>query len=120
MSSDETILLIAETCHEANRVVQRALNEPVSPAWTDADLETRGSAVDGVVSALRNGSTPEQSHENWIAYKLEHGWRYGETKSNRDKTHPCLVPYDQLPVEQRMKDGIFTDIVRRFQESGLV
>ncbi len=46
------------------------------------------------------------SHANWIEYKLDDGWVYGEEKDPVKKTHPCMVPYDELPHDQRMKDTV--------------
>lgn len=37
---------------------------------------------------------------------------YGEVKDGEAKTHPCLVPYEQLPPAQRLKDDLFAAIVR--------
>ncbi len=44
------------------------------------------------------------------------GWRYGLKKDPAAKTHPCLVPYWQLPAEQRRKDGLFAAIVAALTE----
>lgn len=103
--------VIAEVCHEANRVIQRHLGEEVNVVWEDLDEETRDSAIDGVANAM-GGATPRESHENWLRFKGEHGWTYGEVKDFSAKTHPCFVPYDELPVEQKVKDALFTNIVR--------
>jgi len=43
-------------------------------------------------------------HDRWTAAKLQAGWRYGPNKDNDAKTHPCLVPYDQLPPDEQDKD----------------
>lgn len=48
--------------------------------------------------------TPEQNHENWMHYRLAHGWRYGPVKDEAAKTHPDLVPYADLPEIERRKD----------------
>jgi hypothetical protein len=53
-------------------------------------------------------------HQNWSDFKLKEGWVYGSQKDPVAKTHPCLVPYDQLPPTQRVKDTIFSAIVRSF------
>ncbi|MFD0468599.1 RyR domain-containing protein [Nonomuraea thailandensis] len=50
-------------------------------------------------------------HEAWCEHKRAEGWTYGPDKDPDAKTHPCLVPYDQLPVEQRVKDAVFHAIV---------
>jgi hypothetical protein len=39
------------------------------------------------------------------------GWTYGQVKGAHAKTHPCCVPYEELPVEQRRKDALFKAIV---------
>ena len=44
--------------------------------------------------------------------KIADGWVYGKIKDAELKTHPCCVPYEQLPVEQRAKDYIFRAIVK--------
>lgn len=103
---------IARVCHEANRAIQLITGDPApSPAWDDAPEWQRDSAVDGVFSALR-GATPKQLHEAWSATKRYAGWEYGEVKSEEARTHPCLVPYDELPQEQRDKDALFHAIVK--------
>jgi RyR domain len=44
--------------------------------------------------------------------KLADGWIYGVEKDAESKTHPCLLPYAELPVEQRRKDALFRAIVQ--------
>lgn len=105
---------IARVCHEANRAVQVIQGDPsipVSPPWDELDEETRQSAIDGVHNAL-GGANAEQSHENWCAFKRERGWVYGPVKDEQKKEHPLLVPYSELPEEQRLKDHLFGAIVR--------
>lgn len=102
---------IARVCHEANRAVQIATDDPaVSPAWEFAPDWQRQSAVEGVENALA-GATPEQLHESWCAFKSSSGWRFGQTKDEQLLTHPCLVPYADLPAEQKAKDALFSAIV---------
>jgi hypothetical protein len=57
-------------------------------------------------------TTPEASHESWMAEKVAAGWVYGPTKDPVAKTHPCIVAYSELPPEQRAKDHLFGAIVR--------
>lgn len=103
--------MIARVCHEANRALQTALAEDgVSPPWDSAPAWQRESAVDGVQKALA-GASPEELHESWCAFKRADGWVYGPVKDGDAKTHPCLVPYDELPAGQRLKDELFSAIV---------
>lgn len=107
--------LIAEVCHEANRVLQKKLGEPVNPPWDEASEEMRESVLDGVRNALC-GASPQGSHENWLRFKQEQGWTYGRVKDEEKKTHPCMVAYYALPEEQKFKDKLFTGIVNVFRE----
>ena len=112
--SSLTIGEVARVCHEANRALQVIQADPansVNPAWDDLDSETRASAVHGVVGVL-DGQTPEQSHENWSAFKRERGWVYGPTKDEQAKTHPLLVPYADLDDAAKIKDALFVAIVK--------
>lgn len=110
---------VAQVCHEANRalqVIQQDPTIPISPEWADLDPETMASAVDGVVYHLANpGVTPEESHNNWVAFKLAHGWTVGPVKDEELKQHPLLIPYSELPESQQLKDRLFSAIVEAFR-----
>ena len=43
-------------------------------------------------------------HEVWAATRISQGWTYGEQRNDELKTHPCLVPYEELPEEEREYD----------------
>lgn len=43
-------------------------------------------------------------HEVWAKRRMEEGWTYGRMRDDRMKTHPCLVPYDQLPEQEKEYD----------------
>ena len=45
-----------------------------------------------------------REHERWMAARQQDGWRPGPRKDADAKTHPCLVPYDQLPPDDQEKD----------------
>lgn len=63
------------------------------------------------VRKARGGITPRMLHEEWLRDKAAHGWKYGESKDAEAKTHPCMVPYWELPREQRDKNWLFVAIV---------
>ena len=107
------VLKIARVCHEANRAYCEALGDFSQPEWADAPEWQKNSAVNGVQFHIDNpGASPSASHDSWLKQKMEEGWVYGEVKNPEAKEHPCCVPYEQLPVEQRAKDYIFSAIVR--------
>ena len=103
---------IARLCHETNRTYCHAIGDHSQLPWDDAPQWQRDSAINGVRFHVDNPAAgPSGSHENWLREKEADGWRYGETKNAELKIHPCMVPYEQLPFAQRVKDSIFTAIV---------
>jgi hypothetical protein len=110
--------LIAEVCHEANRVLQRAGGEVVHFPWENTTEVLRASIRSGVGGVL-DGLSPEESHQAWVEYKVAEGWVYGPVKDFAAKTHPNLVPYSELPFEQRLKDRLFGTIVEAFRQHEL-
>lgn len=43
-------------------------------------------------------------HEVWAATRIAQGWTYGEQRDDREKKHPCLVPYEELSEEEKTYD----------------
>ena len=43
----------------------------------------------------------ENVHEVWAKARIDEGWTYGEKRDDIHKKHPCLVPYDELPEEEK-------------------
>ena len=43
-------------------------------------------------------------HEVWAQSRIEQGWVYGQERSDAFKTHPCLVPYEDLPEIEKAYD----------------
>lgn len=103
---------IARVVHEANRAYCITIRDYSQVEWDLAEDWQRGSAIAGVEATLSGAAyTPEEQHQTWCDHKIADGWVYGATKNAEAKTHPCLVPYDQLPLEQRKKDVLFRAIV---------
>ena len=106
---------IARICHNVNKAYCEAFGDKTQPVWEEAPEWQRKSAIDGVRFHLKNETTPEQSHESWLAVKKADGWTYGPVKNPEKKEHPCFVPYSQLPKEQQVKDHLFKAIVDSFK-----
>lgn len=102
----------AALAHEVNRVWCSMLGDFSQPAWPDAPDWQRESAINGVQFHMDNPSAGDSaSHDNWMAEKVADGWVYGDVKDPDAKTHPCIVPFDQLPEEQQIKDRLFRSVV---------
>ena len=43
-------------------------------------------------------------HEVWAETRVKQGWTYGEQRNDELKTHPCLIPYEDLPEAEKEYD----------------
>lgn len=112
-SSDAIVRSIAAVCHGVNRAYCLSQGDLSQPTWNEAPEWQRQSAITGVHYALTHpDAKPADSHESWLAEKRASGWTYGPVKDPDAKTHPCFVPYDELPPSQKAKDYVFLAIVR--------
>ena len=103
---------VAEICSEANRVYCIVLGDTPQPVWADAPKWHKESLFQGVLFHMRTpGAGPENSHKEWLKVKEADGWKYGKVKDVDKKEHPCMVPYYDLPNEQKVKDSLFLGIV---------
>lgn len=109
------ITAIAKICHEANRAYCSAIGDNSQLPWEDAPDWQKESAKKGVEFCLNNpDAPPSANHDSWMKQKEADGWKYGEVKDADKKEHPCFVPFAKLPVEQRVKDVLFKEIVSSF------
>lgn len=111
------IAQIARAAHEINRAYCQALGDNSQPKWEDAPDWQRSSAINGVEFHITNPDAgPDHSHNAWLAEKEATGWKWGAVKDAERKEHPCFVPYDQLPVEQKAKDYLFRAVVHALKD----
>lgn len=43
-------------------------------------------------------------HEVWASSRASQGWTWGPKRNDDLKTHPSLVPYEELPEEEKQYD----------------
>lgn len=104
---------IARICHSANLTYSRENGEGEQKRWGRISEGEQNSVIDGVKYFIEMGRpTPQQMHANWLRFKTSENWKYGIMKNAITKEHPCMVPYEDLPADQRLKDELFSAIVR--------
>jgi hypothetical protein len=81
----------------------------------DYDIETSAPRI-GMLTDPRNVEVDDtkfqelctawakQQHESWLKDRQDNGWTYGTTVSLKNKTHPLLRPWHDLPDEFRKVD----------------
>lgn len=105
-------VLIAIVCHQANKSWCEQNNDFSQKDWEEAEDWQRDSAIKGVEFRLNNPDAGHDAqHNSWMKEKVDAGWVYGEVKDAEAKTHPCIVPFEQLPEFQKKKDALFCAVV---------
>jgi RyR domain len=104
---------ISRTVHEALRGWAAAHGQHDIPGWDEAPDWMHASTRESVLHALENGGADGRSqHDQWLAQKARDGWAHGPVKDTAAKTHPLMIPYDQLPDWERRKDALINALAR--------
>ena len=110
----------AEFVYEAARLAAIAARAPIVPA---PFAEREKDFVDQFLGVIERQCGPERSysperlHESWMQAYFTNGWTYGDQYDSEARTHPDLVPYDQLGQLEQDKDSVFValcDIARQW------
>lgn len=102
----------ARACHENNRIWCEYNNDFSQVSWDKAPENIKESARDGVRFHVSNPNAGAAgSHTNWLKFKIADGWVYGEKKDVVAKTHPLLIPYEELQPSDKIKDAFFHNLV---------
>ena len=57
-----------------------------------------------VFSELELNILQRLEHARWCAQKRLAGWKYAPIRNNKMLFHPCLVDFDDLPADEKLKD----------------
>ena len=66
-------------------------------------IDTTGIELDADILELSE-LIAKNTHEVWSAGRIRDGWTYGESRDDDRKTHPCLVPYEELSESEKEYD----------------
>lgn len=103
---------IAKIGHALNKSFCEAIGDFSQLPWDEAPEWQKDSSRAGVEFVKHDRYAGDAAlHDAWLAHKVKDGWTYGEVKDAEQKTHPCCVPFDQLPLEQQLKDKLFRQTV---------
>ena len=104
--------IIARVAHEAVRAYKKALGEEEIPGWDEAPDWMHESTLTAVRDRLADPDAPPSAqHEAWMAEKHAAGWRHGLVNDPAAKTHPMMVPHEELPDTERRKDTLIQAVV---------
>lgn len=72
---------------------------PYTPTPIDLSRTPIPEELAELIEGLARGA-----HDTWAAGRLAEGWRYGAERDEAARTHPCLVPYEELPDSEKDYD----------------
>lgn len=105
---------IAEVIYEATRLEAEWSERSIVPErWNERDEKFRNQFVDIISKYLSDDTlpTPEEAHDSWMKAYEEMGWKYGEVRDAELKTHPDMLPFNELPKDEKDKEAIFLAFV---------
>ena len=73
-------------------------------AVTDITPEIRLEAAARWEAMADREPCRRNEHERWLRLYLLYNWRQGPEKDAARRTHPCIVPYEELSQAEREKD----------------
>lgn len=96
--------------YEGARMQAAAVDAPIVPEpWPERDEAFRAQFLD--VIAMMCGPdrkhSPEELHDDWVRAYEAMGWQYGPVRDREAKTHPDMVPFDDLEQREQDKDAVF-------------
>lgn len=96
--------------YEAARIEAEISERPIIPEpWGNRSEAFRKQFVEVVNKQCSDNkfSSAEAAHNSWWCEYKRMGWRYGPVRDVEKKTHPDMVPFNELPKSERDKDEIF-------------
>lgn len=112
----EELELAAKTAHSVVQCVNRKFGCKELPAWEQTLTWYRASMVKHVEYIVYHNYKPSKIHDKWVKRKIGLGWKYGLVLDKDKKTHPLLISYTGLPVEERMKLDMIKAAVMPFRK----
>lgn len=99
--------------YEGARMQAAAIDAPIVPEpWSERDEAFRSQFLDVIATMCepdRNHS-PAELHANWVQAYEDMGWCYGEVRDPLAKTHPDMVPFEELTYKEQIKDAVFVSL----------
>lgn len=96
--------------YEAARLQAASVGAPIIPEpWDDRDEKFRTQMLGNVAKMMGPDrfTDPVEAHNSWWDAYQDMGWVYGPERNVDAKTHPDMVPFEDLGWEERIKDAVY-------------
>ena len=112
--NEEKIIEVSKVIYEATRLEAEWSKRRIVPEkWEKRDDKFKAQFIDiiGKYLLLKELPTLEEVHNSWMESYIDMGWKYGEVRDVVERTYPDILPFDELPKDEKDKDAIFLAIV---------
>ena len=96
--------------YETARIQADAMCAPIVPepwAGREKAFKDQFLPVIAMMCSDERKSSPKELHDDWVkAYEVM-GWKYGPIRNVEAKTHPDMIPYEELGFAEQIKDAVF-------------
>lgn len=96
MTFDEALFIVQAWEHVYPGDFDIELSNSYQNMDDDAEIE-----IDEEVRARAISDLNKQSHNRWMHQQMHEGWRWGTHYNSREKMHPALRSWDDLPESHR-------------------
>jgi hypothetical protein len=66
-------------------------------------IDTSKTVIDKEICELLE-MISRNAHDVWAKQRISEGWKYGPTRNDFLKLHPCIVPYEKLSESEKDYD----------------
>ena len=79
------------------------MNNQTTNNYTPSPVDTANIQLPEELMALAEAIS-KNVHEVWAKNRMNEGWTYGPVRDDQKRQTPCLVPYEDLPEEEKAYD----------------
>ena len=79
------------------------MNNQTTNNYTPSPVDTHNVQLPEELIALAEAIS-KNVHEVWAKNRMNEGWTYGPVRDDQKRQTPCLVPYEDLPEEEKAYD----------------
>lgn len=96
--------------YEAAHIEAEISGRPIVPEhWEERDESFKIQFIKTIAKQCSDDKfkSAEAAHDSWWRAYKRMGWKYGTERNIDKKTHPDMIPFNDLPESERDKDEIF-------------
>jgi len=100
----------AKFVYEGARIAAGAANAPIVPEpWDEREQDFKNQFLEVIERQCGPDRCMDarQLHEDWVVAYRKNRWVYGPVRDREKRTHPDMVPFDELGQLERDKDFVF-------------